>query len=199
VQSPANVLPFAWTGGDGNHFGFLWDVSLVPADQRPIVKVYGCDDDDAIEVVASNLADFLSLVAVAFAEVVSREATDAEWFRFRDEWYGDDPAMLTKMHDKPGWLFTLPGVRRLDSPRAVANAAPNQRFWRRPSSPSSKNGVGVCGSRGSLASGQHEEGCHRIGLEGQHVAVPRAEERSDRGGRTVAQTDPDDLGRITHP
>lgn len=125
--TPKNVHPFAETGGDLHHFGFLMDGD-VPTDDRPIVYVDPKDDDDATQIVAASLRDFLGLVAVAFAEVVSRSATDADWLGFREEWYGDDPARLKEMARLSDLLCTIPGVERPVSPSKVANAYPDQVF-----------------------------------------------------------------------
>ncbi len=126
-STPKNVHPFAETGGDLNHFGFLLDGEM-PTDERPIVYVVPKDDDEATEIVAPNLRAFLGLVAVAFGEVVSRAATDAEWATFRRDWYGDDPALLAEMDRLSALLCSIPGVVRPISPSRVANACPNQAF-----------------------------------------------------------------------
>lgn len=125
--TPRNVHPFAETGGDLNHFGFLLDGD-VPTDERPIVYVMPKDDDDATTIVAPNLRAFLGLVAVAFGEVISRRATDAEWRGARREWYGDDAATLAIMEELSARLCSIPGVERPASPARVANAYPNQAF-----------------------------------------------------------------------
>ena len=125
--TPRNVAPFAETGGDLNHFGFLMDGAL-PTDERPIVYVEPKNDDDATQIVAPNLRAFLGLVSVAFAEVVSRGASDAEWFGFRRDWYGDDAARLAEMDRLSDLLCTIPGVTRPASPSKIANAYPDQAF-----------------------------------------------------------------------
>jgi len=126
--APPDVTLFAWTGGDGNCFGFLMDGHASSVDERPVVKIYPMDDAASYEVVASNLRDFLGLVAVAFAEVVTRRATDQDWMRFRAEWYGDKPALLAQMRRLSEHLLTIPGVKVPGSPSAVANAFPNRSF-----------------------------------------------------------------------
>jgi len=125
--TPRNVHPFAETGGDLHHLGFLMDRDL-PTDERPIVYVNPKDEDDATQIVASNLRDFLGLVAISFAEVVSRGATDADWWGFRDQWYADEPARLQEMEYLSDRLRSIPGVVRPASPSRVANAYPDQPF-----------------------------------------------------------------------
>ncbi len=125
--TPKNVHPFAETGGDLNHFGFLLDRD-VPTDERPIVYVVPKDDDEATTIVAPNLRAFLGLVAVADGEVISRSATDADWATFRRKSYGDDAATLAEMDRLSTLLCSIPGVERPASPSRVANAYPNQAF-----------------------------------------------------------------------
>lgn len=125
--TPRNVHPFAETGGDLNHFGFLMDGDA-PTDERPIVYVVPKDDDDATTIVAPNLRSFLGLVAIAFGEVVSRGATDTDWLAFRREWYGDDPARLKEMEQLSDLLCSIPGVARPGSPSKITNAYPDQVF-----------------------------------------------------------------------
>ncbi len=122
--TPENVHPFAESGGDCHHFGFLMDRELA-TDERPIVYV-DPGDYGVTHVVAPNLRGFLGLVAVSFAEVVSRGATDAEWSSFRSEWYGDYPERLEEMERLSVLLCTLPGVSRPASPSKIANEAPDQ-------------------------------------------------------------------------
>jgi hypothetical protein len=125
--TPRNVHPFAETGGDLNHFGFLMDQHQ-PTEDRPIVYVVPKDDAEATKIVAPNLREFLGLVAIAFGEVVSRDATDEQWLGFRNEWYGDDPERLAEMARLSDLLCTIPGVTRPSRPSSVANAYPNQPF-----------------------------------------------------------------------
>jgi|GEM_PF-4828144 len=125
--TPKNVRPFAATGGEWDHFGFLMDGDL-PTDERPIVYVDPTDDDDRTQIVAPSLRDLLGLIAISFGDVVSRSATDAEWFGFRTEWYGKKPAVLKEMERLSNLLCSLPGVVRPASPSKVANAYPDQTF-----------------------------------------------------------------------
>lgn len=114
----ASIKLFAWTGGDGNAIGFLMDDPDVATDLRPIVKVYGCADASDWEVVAANLGDFLSLVTIACAEVISRTATDDQFHAFRTEWY-EAPDDLRERDELASLLLALPGVRTPESPRAL--------------------------------------------------------------------------------
>ncbi len=125
--TPHNVHPFAETGGDLNHFGFLMDGER-PTEDRPIVSVTPKDDDEATQIVAPNLRAFLGLVATAFGEVISRQGTDADWFSFRADWYPTDDARRAEMERLSDLLCTIPGVARPASPTAVANAVPAQAF-----------------------------------------------------------------------
>jgi hypothetical protein len=127
-RTPENVLPFAETGGDLNHFGFLMDDPKLATDERPIVMVVPKDDDEATQVVASNLRDFLSLLTVGFGDIVSRQLEDKEWFAVREEWYGDDPDRLAEMKRLSDHLATIDGVQKPGKPRELANAARNRKF-----------------------------------------------------------------------
>ena len=99
-----------------------------PTEERPIVTVEPKNDDDATEIVAPNLREFLGLVSVAFAEVVSRGASDADWSGFRNKWYGDDATRLVRMAHLSDLLRTIPGVVEPQNPSQVANAYPDQAF-----------------------------------------------------------------------
>lgn len=60
--TPLDVIPFAGTGGDGIHFGFLTDFGTVKdLSNAPIVCV-SPSNDPPIRLVAENLVDFLGLV-----------------------------------------------------------------------------------------------------------------------------------------
>ncbi len=59
AMTPPDVLQFAWTGGDGIHFGFLTDFGAVTdLGKAPIVCVSPASDA-TITVVARDLSDFL--------------------------------------------------------------------------------------------------------------------------------------------
>jgi hypothetical protein len=56
AQSPPDFLQFAWTGGDGIHFGFLTDFGTVTdLGKAPIV----CSHPTGLTLVAKNLRDFV--------------------------------------------------------------------------------------------------------------------------------------------
>ncbi len=125
--TPKNVLPFAETGGDLNHFGFLMDREL-PTEERPIVFVAPRMDDASTVVVAPNLRGLLSLLSISFGEVVDRHARDAEWLSFRQQSYGDDPRRLEQMQKLSERLWSIPGVERPTNPSRIANAHPALAF-----------------------------------------------------------------------
>lgn len=61
--TPPDLIPFASTGGDGIHFGFLTDFGTVPSlSDAPIVCV-SPTDDPPIRYIAHNLKDFFNLIA----------------------------------------------------------------------------------------------------------------------------------------
>ncbi len=58
--TPLDIVPFAYTGGNGIHFGFLTDFGLVNSlDDAPIV-IIAPTYDPPIRLVAKNLLDFLT-------------------------------------------------------------------------------------------------------------------------------------------
>jgi hypothetical protein len=69
--SPPDFIPFASTGGDGIHFGFLTDFGQVPTlSEAPIVCV-SPTNDPPLRYIANNIKDFLDLVSsVPHAEML---------------------------------------------------------------------------------------------------------------------------------
>ncbi|PZD97756.1 hypothetical protein DNH61_00375 [Paenibacillus sambharensis] len=64
-NTPWDVIVFGWTGGDGIHFGFLTDFGTVAdLNEAPIVMVSPMGGDEAGEVVANNIREFLSIIAI---------------------------------------------------------------------------------------------------------------------------------------
>ncbi|MEM7424823.1 MAG: hypothetical protein AAF441_01920 [Pseudomonadota bacterium] len=86
--TPLDVIPFAGTGGDGIHFGFLTDFgSTTDLDKAPVVCV-SPTNDPPIKLVAKNLIDFLCLVAaISHAEFLDEDyETDEEVKTRLQEW-----------------------------------------------------------------------------------------------------------------
>jgi hypothetical protein len=128
LGTPYNVLPFAHTGGNTDHFGFLIEREK-PVEDLAIVRVLPSEPDEATQIVAPNLRDFLGLLAISSGFAISREATDEEWFLFRKEWFGDDPKRIAEMEAVSNALCdNVPGVRRPSRPSQVATAFPATRF-----------------------------------------------------------------------
>jgi hypothetical protein len=69
--SPPDFIPFANTGGDGIHFGFLTDFGQVPTlSEAPIVCV-SPTNDPPLRYIADNIKEFLNLVSsVPHAEML---------------------------------------------------------------------------------------------------------------------------------
>ncbi|MGO4371785.1 stalk domain-containing protein [Paenibacillus sp. MCAF20] len=62
-NSPVDVVTFGWTGGDGEHFGFLTDFgSAVNLEEAPIVMVSPMNFDQPAVVVANNIREFMRIV-----------------------------------------------------------------------------------------------------------------------------------------
>lgn len=63
LNTPVDVIPFAHTGGDGIHFGFLTDFGEVSClEQAYIVRVEPMNFDEPVKLVARNLTDFIGLM-----------------------------------------------------------------------------------------------------------------------------------------
>ena len=77
--TPLDVIPFAGTGGDGIHFGFLTDFGNVKdLDKAPIVCVSPMNDPP-VKLVSQNLRDFLRLViTVGNAEFLNEDYANKE-------------------------------------------------------------------------------------------------------------------------
>ncbi|WP_410511752.1 hypothetical protein PaeBR_17000 [Paenibacillus sp. BR2-3] len=64
-NTPWDVIAFGWTGGDGVHYGFLTEFGAVTElNEAPIVMVSPMGGDQAGEVVANNIREFLSIIAI---------------------------------------------------------------------------------------------------------------------------------------
>lgn len=98
--TPLDVIPFAGTGGDGIHFGFLTDFdTITDLENAPIVCV-SPSNDPPIKLVAKNLTDFLRLVvAVGEAEFLDEDyQTDEEVKTRLQKW---DKVSETDWQGKP--------------------------------------------------------------------------------------------------
>ena len=63
LNTPVDVIPFAWTGSDGGHFGFLTDFGQVSSLQEAyIVRISPMDFDEPVKLVARHLNDFIALM-----------------------------------------------------------------------------------------------------------------------------------------
>lgn len=64
-NTPNDVVVFGWTGGDGDHYGFLTDYgSVADLENAPIVMVTPMSFDQPAVVVANNLREFLRIVMI---------------------------------------------------------------------------------------------------------------------------------------
>ncbi|WP_339206085.1 hypothetical protein MHH56_01390 [Paenibacillus sp. FSL K6-3182] len=64
-NTPWDIISFGWTGGDGEHYGFLTEFGSVPdLNNAPIVRVSPMGGDEAGEVIANNIREFLSVIAI---------------------------------------------------------------------------------------------------------------------------------------
>ncbi len=87
--TPLDVIPFAGTGGDGIHFGFLtdfgneWDLEDAP------IVIVSPTNDPPLKLVANNLKDFLRIVMlIGDAEFLDEDYSSEEEIKTRlAEWY----------------------------------------------------------------------------------------------------------------
>jgi hypothetical protein len=88
TTTPLDIIPFAGTGGNGIHFGFLTDFKdSINLDNAPIVCI-SPSNDPPIKLVAKNLSDFLRLVVViGEAEFLDDDYENEEDVELRlEEW-----------------------------------------------------------------------------------------------------------------
>lgn len=134
--TPQSVWPFAATGADLEHFGFLMDDGDARSmDERPVVFV--AKDVPSAHVIAPNLASFLGLVAWTGWPQIERRTTDHEHAEMRAEQLEDDDVRACM-----DALLTLPGVVVPPSPMRVVRrtrdvwfddvAGPAPASWTRP-------------------------------------------------------------------
>lgn len=117
-NTPSDVLCFGSTGFDGNHFGFVMTQPKLALDQRPVVFIEP-DDDPPANVIAGNLADFLSLVSMGGADLMLRSMTDQEW---KKKPTGPKAKRCIDV------LRKIPGVRAIKKPSELVNSTPNIDF-----------------------------------------------------------------------
>lgn len=87
-MTPLDVIPFAGTGGDGIHFGFLTDFgNEEDLENSPIVCI-SPSNHPPVKLVAKNLKDFLRIVTViGFAEFLDEDYESEEEIKTRlAEW-----------------------------------------------------------------------------------------------------------------
>lgn len=64
-NTPWDVIAFGWTGGDGVHYGFLTEFgAVIDLNEAPIVNVTPMGGDEAGVVIANNIREFLSIIAI---------------------------------------------------------------------------------------------------------------------------------------
>ena len=81
--TPADAIPFAWTGGDGIHFCFLTDFGMITDLSKAPIICSSPSNDPPLTVVAENLHQFLGIVC----RVGEAESLDGLRFSVpEDEW-----------------------------------------------------------------------------------------------------------------
>ena len=79
-NTPLDVIPFARTGADGVHFGFLTDFGQVTTlEEAYIVRVAPMDFDAPVKMVARNFEQFVALLLQYRAAIEMLDTTSEEW------------------------------------------------------------------------------------------------------------------------
>lgn len=107
--TPPDLIPFANTGGDGIHFGFLTDFGKVPTlTEAPIVCV-SPTNDPPIRYMAHNINEFLNLVSsVPHAEMLESFWSNPVEAYIQEEilvFYRDVPPDRKEEYEKVSELF----------------------------------------------------------------------------------------------
>ncbi|MUT64675.1 hypothetical protein [Paenibacillus sp. NEAU-GSW1] len=90
-NTPLDVIPFGWTGMDGDHYGFLTEFGTVSnLEEAPIVMVSPMSFDQPAFVVANNIREFLRIVmldsSLLVAEYDNEEQYLEEMAAFEEEY-----------------------------------------------------------------------------------------------------------------
>ncbi|MFT3776212.1 MAG: hypothetical protein QM820_63520 [Minicystis sp.] len=138
-MTPRDVRPFAETGGDLTHFGFLLDGSSAPADERPIVMII--KDSPAASIVAPNLASFLGLLTSFLAEDIDRKRNDTPHVPNEEPVAGAASTEFawtaepstgrwsdTRSYEAARWIGMIPGVVRAERMGDVTTAIADHKF-----------------------------------------------------------------------
>ena len=116
---PEGLLPFLETNVDLAYAGFFDEGRSLPLDQRPICFV--CEGEARI--VAANLADFLSLAAIAGAMAIQADPpSDESWMAFRNERLEAIEPARRLFEEASAHLCSLPGVQIPKRPSKLARA-----------------------------------------------------------------------------
>lgn len=107
--TPPDCIPFASTGGDGIHFGFLTDFGTVPSlNEAPIICV-SPTNDPPIRYIADNLKDFFHLVTnLPYAEMLEWIALNPDESSIQGkmkEFWEDGSSEWKEKHEKVHQLF----------------------------------------------------------------------------------------------
>ncbi|MFI2856172.1 hypothetical protein ACH6EH_03415 [Paenibacillus sp. JSM ZJ436] len=100
--TPPDLIPFASTGGDGIHFGFLTEFGRISQLEEASIVCVTPTDDPPIRLMARNLQEFLDLiVSVHHVETLER------WWAYKglnqppweeEAWADDTPLWLQEHH-----------------------------------------------------------------------------------------------------
>lgn len=103
--TPLDVIPFASTGDNGIHFGFLTDFNRIKdLNQAPIVSI-ATSNDPPVNLVAENIYEFLSMVlSVQYAPLLADIYQDDSTLRdSKAAWFEEDK--YKQRRDKPNKIL----------------------------------------------------------------------------------------------
>lgn len=90
--TPLDVIPFARTGSNGIHFGFLTDFNNVTNLDNAYIVSVATSYDPPVNIVAENIDEFLSMVITAESSVLLADIykSDKDFENKKQERYSDD-------------------------------------------------------------------------------------------------------------
>ncbi|MCR2806009.1 copper amine oxidase N-terminal domain-containing protein [Paenibacillus soyae] len=95
-NTPLDVITFGWTGGDGEHYGFLTDFGMAASlEEAPIVMVSPMSFDQPAIVVADNIREFLRIGMVDTSLFYMNYKDEQDYLEQLEEWENESDYTLT--------------------------------------------------------------------------------------------------------
>lgn len=124
--TPPDVFPFAWTGGDGIHFGLLSDFGAVQDPAKAFVVCVSPAGGIRVKVIARNFREFLSLASTVleseFLERLDPDDVATDWLsQWQRSWFDADE--LRQVRKIAATLKRTMSLRNVADPVACVRAA----------------------------------------------------------------------------